>query len=161
MPKAIKFKNDTFLDSSGVNYNRKTLKNVLDLRGSCAVLEKTNNQNIPATSSTIVQFNNIRVNDNNIIQLNANGSFTILEDISRILVTLNMRSNGTGQIFYMNGANGGFNSANPTGSDFNNGAGVIEVVKGGTYQLTTYFYSAGLIVGYDRNWCGLNIVVLK
>lgn len=166
MAKLIKLTADNYLDSSSVSYNKIKLSEILNLIGSCAVLEKTDFQNVAASTITIVQFNNLKLNDNNIIRLNSDGSFTILKDITRILITLNIRGYGTtGIIFYMNGDNGGFNSVTETTSsgtdNFVNGSGIIEVSKGSTYKLQTYFYANGIIQGYDRNWCGLNITVLK
>ena len=170
MAKSIKLKNDTYIDSGSVSYSRKTLKDILDLRGCCAVFYKDNStQNLPANTYTTIQFNATQYVDNGCFSLNSDGTIKVLKNISRVFVSVNCRvtNNVKGGILYVNGNNGGFNcelssNTNAIGSYNYNCSGVLEVSQNS--NITVAFYpieSNGSAVGYNRNWFGITITVLK
>lgn len=170
MAKSIKLKNDTYIDSSCVSYSRKTLKDILDLRGCCAVFYKNNSiQHLPAKTATIIQFNATQYVDNGCFSLNSDGTIKVLKNISRVFVSVNCRiiNDGQGGILYVNGNNGGFNcelssDINAIGSYNYNCSGVLEVSQNSNIKVSFYpSESDGSAAGYDRNWFGITITVLK
>lgn len=159
MSKKIKLSNETFLDTSSVIHNNELLSNIIDLRGSTAVFYKNDNQNIPKQTYTQIKFNKTKFVDNGCFELQSNGEIKVLKDISRVLVTTNIRTDVNGGIIYVNGTGGGFNI--DTYSAVANGSGTLEVTKNSTIKISTYRYTDGTIQGYDRNWCGVTVTVLK
>lgn len=170
MSKSIKLNNNTYIDSTGITHDRTNLKDILDLRGCCAVFYKDNStQHLPANTSTTIQFNATQYVDNGCFSLNSDGTIKVLKNISRVFVSVNCRiiNNGRGGILYVNGNNGGFNcelssNTNAINSYNYNCSGVLEVSQNS--NITVSFYPAendGSAFGYNRNWFGITITVLK
>ena len=169
MNKSIKLKNNTYIDSIGITHDRTNLKDILDLRGCCAVFYKDDTQSLTANTSTNLQFNKTKYVDNGCFSLNSDGSIKVLKNISRVFVSINCRiiNNGSGGIIYVNGNYGGFNcelssNGNAIGSYNYNCSGVLEVSQNSNIYVTFYPIGSNASAnGYDRNWFGITITVLK
>lgn len=161
--KSIKLKNNLYLDTNSIIHEKKNLKEKLNLIGSTAVFYKTDEQSINSKTITQIKFNKNAYVDNDAFELQSDGTIKVLQNITRVLCTVNIRCTPVGGIVYVNGEHGGFNieKSVASGSSVFNGSGVIEVSKGSKISIVTYQYQAGKIVGYDRNWCGVTLTILK
>lgn len=149
---------ETPLSAENLNHNF----DYLNLRGSTAVFSKTDSQDIPSGQETIIKFNHVEYIDDDVFSLESDGTIKVLKDISRVLCTINIRTDAKGGIVYV-GTNqsGGFNVLTDSTNTVANGSGVLEVKKDSKIKVSTYRYAEGSIDGYDRNWCSINLVVLR
>lgn len=155
---------DRLLEAKSIIHNDNLLSDILDLRGSTAVFSKTDTQTTIYQGVSVVKFNKTDYIENGVFTLNSDGTIKVNKNISKVLVTINARVNGDLTI-YVNGNSGGFN-CEKIGASISeiilNGSGIIDVSQGSNISITAYGIGEGAaLVGHDRNWFGINLMVIK
>lgn len=138
----------------------------LDLYGSTAVFYMNDTtQPIPQTTTTRVLFNSTQINENDCFELLSDGSIKVLKDISKVLVSFNVRGGfEIGKYYYLGIVNKGdcVNASPGPNAEMANGSGVLSIEKNDIIYLTAYYQSGGgYIHGWDQSWCGIRLTVLK
>ena len=151
---------ETPLNAENLNHNFNELNKI----GSCASFSKKDNQNLGEYTRETIIFNTTDYVDNECFELQSDGKIKVLKDISRVLVNYNIRFNdakNTDVIVYCKSTEDeGFNTSFVTNSVTIPGSGILKVKKNSLIQLDAYSNRA-IVQGYSKEWCGINLCVLK
>ena len=153
---------DTPINAENLNYNFKELNRA----GSCASFSKTDTQNLAQYTRETILFNTTDYVDNECFKLQPDGTIKVWKDISRVQVNFNIRINGgnsTSHIIYcLSTSDEGFNISSNIDSEALSGSGILKVKQNDIISLIAYSGSAEAnIEGYSKQWCGINLTILK
>lgn len=166
----VQFVNDSapYLNAENLNNNFSELAKI----GNSAVFCKTNSQSMQDNTLTVVQLNRTDIASDYFELLN-DGTIKVLKDISKVLVTMNIRvsntvSNAGGYVYArVNGVAGtGLISTVSYPMTVATGSGVLNVQKNDVITIQAYVWSgsgsanSNGIDGYDRDWAGISLIVL-
>ena len=142
--------------------------------GSCACFSKTDNQDIVSNERIPILFNKTDYVDNDCFELQSDGTIKVLKDMERVLVSCSIRSyNDTNFIAYMYSFENNNNVKVTVDNGFSHAMDVLNYktlaftgilkVKKNSYIAIDLFTNEnnGRIAGYSKEWCGINLCVLK
>ena len=140
--------------------------NYLNEIGSCACFSKTDSQNLAQYTRETILFNTTDYVDNECFKLQPDGTIKVLKDISRVQVNFNIRINGgnstSHNIYCLSTSDEGFNISSNIDSEALSGSGILKVKQNDIISLIVYSGSAEAnIDGYSKQWCSINLCVIK
>lgn len=160
----IKFQNypstETPLNAENLNHNFNELNKI----GSCASFSKNDNQNLGEYTRETIIFNTTDYVDNECFELQSDGKIKVLKDISRVQVNYNIRfseaKNADVIVYCKSTEDAGFNIAFAVDHMTISSSGILKVKKDSLISIDVYSNRA-TVGGYSKEWCGINLCVLK
>lgn len=165
----IEFKNlpdkNTPLKAQDLNHNFNELNDKIDLKGKSAIFLKTDSQVVPANTRATIVLNGTEFSDNDVFELQSDGSIKILKDVSKILCTATIRASAsflyiisseeeTPVVAMRTSKDVGLESSTTI-------SGIVSVQKNSLISFAVFGTQEVTVTGHTNSWCKFNLTVLE